>query len=49
MIRRYDTLLRLCWILAVLGIAGASLSACGKRGAPLDPDGSTYKHTYPRE
>lgn len=49
MIRCHFSLLRLCWILAALGIAGTGLSACGKKGAPLDPAGATYKQTYPSQ
>lgn len=49
MICHHYSLLRLCWVLAVLGIAATGLSACGKRGSPLDPDGATYQQTYPRQ
>jgi predicted small lipoprotein YifL len=30
-------------------IAASALSACGKRGALIPPDGSTYPQQYPKQ
>jgi predicted small lipoprotein YifL len=38
---------RLLTIALVLAVAAASVTACGRKGAPEAPPGSTYPAQYP--
>lgn len=45
---RSSAFLRVVLTLAVVAVAAGSLSACGRKGKPIGPDGATYNQTYPR-
>ncbi|WP_019645821.1 lipoprotein [Novispirillum itersonii] len=45
---RSSALVRLVLTLAVIAVAAGSLSACGRKGKPIPPDGATYNKPYPR-
>lgn len=45
---RWSAVARVVLTLAVIAVAAGSLSACGRKGKPVGPDGASYDLPYPR-
>lgn len=46
--RRMVPVFRIALTVTVLVVVATSLSACGRKGRPIAPDGATYDQTYPK-